>query len=156
MADEGLTYDSSAFPTRLHPYGFAGGTLGPHEITTSSGNRMLEFPAQVLSLGGLRFPAAGGFYLRFLPLWASRMALRQLQKKGRQGLVYLHPYDMDEETPVLKTGALFKVIRYYNLGKTEMYLRRLLGEFRFSSIGDILASQANGVSGSSSVKREHD
>ena len=65
-------------------------------------------------------------------------------------------YDMDEETPVLKTGALFKVIRYYNLGKTEMYLRRLLGEFRFSSIGDILASQANGVSGSSSVKREHD
>jgi polysaccharide deacetylase family protein (PEP-CTERM system associated) len=140
LAEEGLKYDSSVFPTRLHKYGYPGARSYPHMISLPSGKSIYEFPAQVLSLGPIRFPAAGGFYLRAFPLFASTWALKQSDRKLQSGMVYLHPFDLDAAVPVLKTGPIYRIIRYYNLEKTESYLRRLLNEFSFSSLRRILTS----------------
>jgi len=55
-------------------------------------------------------------------------------------MVYLHPYDLDADVPRIKVPLAFRVIRYYNLAKTETYLRRLLSTFTFSAIKDLLSS----------------
>jgi len=140
LAEEGLEYDSSVFPTRLHAFGYPGAPRYPYLINLSSGKSILEFPAQVLSFGPLKLPAAGGFYLRALPLFASRWALKQSDRNKRIGMIYLHPFDLDDEAPILKTGPVYRIIRYYNLHKTELYLRALLEQFKFTSIRSILAS----------------
>mgnify|MGYP001598640227 CR=1 FL=1 len=140
MAELGLRYDSSIFPTSFHKFGLPSSPPYPHRIVLDSGNWLTEFPAQVLSVGLLRIPAAGGFYLRALPLVFSKAALKQSERRRSHGMVYLHPYDLDADVPRIKVPLAFRVIRYYNLGKTETYLRSLLSSFRFSPIKDLLSS----------------
>ena len=139
MADEGLSYDSSMFPTSFHAYGLPGSPLKPSRICLSSGSSMIEFPAQVLTLGPIKIPAAGGFYLRGFPQWLYSWALKQSERRGGSGMVYLHPYDIDAEVPRLGVPFVFRVIRYYNLAGTFGRLESLLGSFRFSSIAQLLA-----------------
>lgn len=138
LSHEGMLYDSSVFPTNIHPYGLPSAPLQPYRIRLRSGRTIVEFPAQVLSLGPLRLPAAGGFYLRALPFAMTERALKQSEKKGHSGLVYLHPYDLDDAVPVLGAPLAFRIIRYYRLNKTEGYLRRLLQRFRFAPVSEIL------------------
>ncbi len=140
LAEEGIEYDSSIFPTRFHPHGIANIPLHPYQIKLPSGNTIYEFPAQVFSLGPFRLPAAGGFYFRALPGKISEWALNQSEKKGHSGMVYLHSFDLDANVPVLKTKITFRIIRYYHLSKTEGYLRRLLERFRFCSVREIVTS----------------
>jgi polysaccharide deacetylase family protein (PEP-CTERM system associated) len=141
MCEEQLVYDSSVYPTNLHPFGDRKAPLGPYRLFSGSGQSIFEVPAQVLTFGPIRVPVAGGFYFRALPLSFSKRALRQSEENGSSGMVYLHPYDFDDKVPRLKAGPSFRIIRYHNLGKTEGYLRRLLKEFRFAPIREILDSR---------------
>jgi len=140
LAEEGMLYDSSMFPTSMHAYGIPGSPKHPVTVRLDSGRSIAEFPAQVLSLGALRIPAAGGFYLRAFPEWMTRRALRQSDQRGKSGMVYLHPYDIDPNVPRLNVPFVFRVIRYYNLAGTFSRLRSLLQSFRFSSIQKILTT----------------
>ena len=144
LAEEGFEYDSSVFPTRLHPYGMPSSSPHPHLLSLPSGRSIYDFPAQVFRIGPIRVPTAGGFYLRALPLWISEWALRQSEKRGYSGMVYLHPYDLDPETPVLGTRVTFRFIRYYHLDKTELFLIRLLRGFEFCPVVEILNSIKKG------------
>jgi hypothetical protein len=53
---------------------------------------------------------------------------------------YLHPWEIDPEQPRLNGGALSRFRHYRNLAHTELRLRRLLTEFRFGTVSDVLAS----------------
>jgi polysaccharide deacetylase family protein (PEP-CTERM system associated) len=138
LAEEGLEYDSSVFPTFLHKYGFPGSLRFPYRIDLPSGRHIYEFPAQVFAVGPLKFPAAGGFYLRALPFLISRWALLQSQRRGRPGMVYLHPYDLDPLVPRIPAPFTFRIVRYYRLHKTESYLKDLMNRFRFCAVNDIV------------------
>jgi len=140
LAEQGVEYDSSMFPTSLHKYGMPRAPLHPFRLKVNSNRTIYEFPAQVLRVGPLNIPVAGGFYLRALPLWASKRALMQSAHKKQSGMVYLHPYDLDADVPRIKVPMAFRVIRYHNLRKTEIYLRRLLSSFTFSPIKGLLSS----------------
>jgi len=140
LAEERVLYDSSVFPTSLHSYGISSSPTYPHRLHFTSGQSILEFPAQVFSLAGLRVPSAGGFYFRALPFQLSLRALKQSERSAHSGMVYLHPYDLDAQVPRIKVPLAFRVIRYYNLAKTETRFRRLLSSFRFSPIKDLLRS----------------
>ncbi len=134
LAEEGYLYDSSIFPTRFHSFGINNYPAYPRKINLQNGGEIYEFPAQVLSLGNIKIPAAGGFFMRAFPYFISELSIKQSQKKENPGMVYLHPFDLDPEAPKLKTKLSFKIVRYYNLSKTEKYLRRLLSKFNFTSI----------------------
>lgn len=140
LAEEGIEYDSSVFPTRLHPHGIPSSPLQPYRLSLDSSLSIYEFPAQVFSFGPIRVPASGGFFLRALPLKVSEWALQQSERRGHSGMVYLHPYDLDAEVPVLKVTLSFRILRYYNLQKTEDYLRHLLRRFSFVPVQEIKPS----------------
>jgi polysaccharide deacetylase family protein (PEP-CTERM system associated) len=146
LAEEGVEYDSSIFPTRLHSYGIPEFPTFPQRLHLASGQSILEFPAQVLPVGWLRLPAAGGFYLRAFPYALSAYALRRSERHAHSGMVYVHPYDLDADIPRIKVPVSFRIIRYYHLGKTETYLRRLLSVFKFRPIRDLSGSITASVS----------
>jgi len=140
LKDEGLDYDSSVFPTGLHGYGFPGAPLGAYELELPSGRSILEFPAQVLCLGPVKLPAAGGFYFRALPLAITERALRQSERRGEAGMVYLHTYDLDASAPVVKSRLWLRFMRHYNVARAESRLRRLLERSRFCPVRDLATS----------------
>ena len=57
-------------------------------------------------------------------------------------MFYLHPWEIDPDQPRLAGASLTAIRHYHNLGKTEDRLRRLLKEFRFGPLADVLAQAA--------------
>jgi len=150
LLDEGLIYDSSLFPSV-----FAGHVpRQPYRGQAYSGRQIWEFPATTFNLGPFRIPAAGGLWLRLFPGGLSRAALMQGERAGQPRMVYLHPYDIDAECPVLWRGLGLKsfpflLARHYRLGRADEILQAILREFQFVSIRNHLCLDAanNGAQG---------
>lgn len=126
LMDRGILVDSSIFPI-LHPdYGVRGAPTHPYRLV-HDGRRLAEFPPMTLSLLGRRLPVGGGGYLRLFPLGLVRMALRQHERRGWPGCVYLHPWEVDPEQPRRRASSSLRTFRHYvNLHKTLPKLDRLL------------------------------
>jgi polysaccharide deacetylase family protein (PEP-CTERM system associated) len=78
----------------------------------------------------------GGVYFRFLPLWLFKFLLSS--KKGLT-VVYLHPHELDKNTPVFeKAPWLKKAIKYYGVKNSLSKLEGLLKSFKFDSAENIL------------------
>ncbi len=138
LLEEGYRYDSSIFPIRRPGYGYPGAPAEPYYLSRPAG-RLLEIPMATWSVLGLRVPAAGGGYLRQLPLGVIRHAFRQLERRGSPGMFYVHPWEIDPDQPRLPVGTLSRIRHYRNLERTLPALETLLGEFRFGSVRDWLA-----------------
>jgi hypothetical protein len=95
---------------------------------------------------GANLPMGGGGYFRILPYWWTRRGIELLNDQERQPAVfYLHPWEIDPDQPRLNGGALSRQRHYYNLDQTETRLRRLLKQFRFGPVSQVL-EQAPGYS----------
>lgn len=139
LCELGFRYDSSIFPIRHDLYGIPDAPVRPGVIQAPGGGRIVEFPMSVVRLAGIRMPVSGGGYFRLLPYWLTRMGLRRLNERERRPFVfYLHPWELDTGQPVVKAGLLSRFRHYTNLHETEPRLRRLLGQFRFGPISDVL------------------
>lgn len=139
LIEEGYVYDSSLFPVRRPDYGYPAAPFVPHRITRSGGS-LVELPMATLNCLGLRLPAAGGGYLRQLPLGLIRRAFRQLERIGRPGMFYVHPWEIDPDQPRLPVNWVTRRRHYRGLERTMDRLELLLREFRFSSVADWLAA----------------
>lgn len=132
LSEEGFAYDSSIYPVRHDLYGIPGARREPYAWRHASGF-LFEFPPATFQLGRLQVAAAGGGYLRILPLAYTRAALRQISRAGGHGVVYLHPWELDPEQPRL-AGSLKSRFRHYTgLSTMESRVQALLGEYRFCS-----------------------
>jgi hypothetical protein len=101
---------------------------------------MIEFPVASLQVGGRRIPAGGGGYLRLLPVSLFRRAIRQLNRAGQPAVLYMHPYELaPEEFAELPVQVPWRMRLQQGLGRRALgrRLTRLLGEFRFSPLGDL-------------------
>jgi polysaccharide deacetylase family protein (PEP-CTERM system associated) len=126
LMDEGLVLDSSIFPIRHPDYGVRGAPTHPYRLV-QDGRRLAEFPPLTLSLLGRRLPVGGGGYLRLFPLRLLKMGLRQQERRGWPGCVYLHPWEVDPEQPRRRASSSLRTFRHYvNLDKTLPKLDRLL------------------------------
>jgi polysaccharide deacetylase family protein (PEP-CTERM system associated) len=145
LAELGFIYSSSIYPFRGRRYGVPDAPVGSHTVRTSSGATLLEIPLSVVRLGPLRLPALGGGYLRHLPLAYSRLALWALEREGRPAVVYLHPYELDDDAhpdsfPLSLTDAEQVAVRRFMRGQirnrrhTEAKIRGLLAAAPFTSI----------------------
>jgi len=54
---------------------------------------------------------------------------------------YLHPWEIDPDQPRLRADALGRFRHYRNLHRTEGRLRRLLRDFRFAPLCEVLPAQ---------------
>lgn len=145
LLEEGYRYDSSIFPIRRPGYGYPGAPPVPYRVTRSSGE-LLEFPVLTTLMAGIRLPAGGGGYLRQLPFWYSRQALRRHAQAGATGVMYVHPWDLDPDQPRLDVPLLARLRHYRGLRRTRPRLERLFREFRFTSIAARYASELSGAS----------
>jgi polysaccharide deacetylase family protein (PEP-CTERM system associated) len=142
LLEEGFTVDSSLFPTRHDRYGIPDAPEQIHAIETPAGS-IAEFPMTVQRFGRLTVPVGGGGYFRLYPYSLTRRLLRRANVAGQRPFVfYVHPWEVDVDQPRIRTGSRLSRFRHYvNLATTEAKLDRLLGDFRFGRMCDVLAQQ---------------
>lgn len=139
LIDLGFEYDSSIFPIRHDRYGIPGADPRPSRLTAPSGRTLAEFPLSAASYLGVRVPVSGGGYFRLLPYLVTRSGLRQINGSGERPFAfYLHPWEIDPQQPRVRVGWLSRFRHYTNLDRCESRLRRLLEEFRFASMREVL------------------
>ena len=142
LIEQGFAYDSSIFPVRHDRYGMPGAERAPGFVHAPSGGRIAEFPMSTAAFGPVRVPVSGGGYFRLLPYWFTRAGLRSINEtEGLPFTFYLHPWEIDFEQPRVKTSLVSRFRHYTNLSKCEGRLRRLLGDFRFTTMRNVLRSR---------------
>lgn len=135
----GFGYDSSIFPIVHDRYGIPDAPRFPYRVQLPSGGHMAEFPLTTFTVLGQRLPVAGGGYFRLAPYALVKAALRHVNHaEGQPVIVYLHPWELDPDQPRLPVGPLTRFRHYVNLDTTHQKLRRLLVDFQFAPIGQIL------------------
>jgi polysaccharide deacetylase family protein (PEP-CTERM system associated) len=141
LYEAGFTYDSSIFPIKHDLYGIPDAPQVPTRITAPQGGTLVEFPMSTVSMFGVRLPVSGGGYFRLLPYPLLRAGLRKLNERLERPFVfYLHPWEIDPGQPRIDAGMLSRLRHYTNIEHCEQRLRRLLSEFRFTTVKDVLAS----------------
>ena len=139
LQEEGFAYDSSIFPIRHDLYGIPGYRRFHHVLNGHGDGSLIEFPLSTVRLGGITIPIAGGGYFRFFPYAFTRWGIRRLNANEEQpAVVYLHPWEIDPEQPRIQAGRLSRSRHYLNLHRTAARLRRLMQDFRFGTMVDVL------------------
>jgi polysaccharide deacetylase family protein (PEP-CTERM system associated) len=133
LIEEGYRYDSSLFPIRRSGYGYVAGGRDPYWIERPAG-LLLEVPPATVRFGGNNLPAGGGAYFRLFPYHLVRRALRDAEARGAAGTFYIHPWEVDPQQPRMQVPWTTRIRHYGGLRRTHERLRRLLREFRFTSI----------------------
>lgn len=143
LQELGFTYDSSIFPIHHDRYGIPSYKRFPHCVLGEGENALWEFPLSTLRFGKVNIPVAGGGYFRLLPYWFIRWGLRRINKMERYpAIVYLHPWEIDPMQPRMEGSLSSRFRHYVNIGKTEGVLRKLLTDFQFIPIRDLVPSGA--------------
>jgi polysaccharide deacetylase family protein (PEP-CTERM system associated) len=139
LAEEGFRYDASVFPIHHDRYGIPDAPRFPHRVPVGDGAEILEVPMTTVRIGGQNLPFCGGGYFRLLPYRLIRAGLRHVNtREGMPGVVYLHPWEFDPDQPRLPIPGLSRFRHYVNLGRTAGKLERLIGDFAFAPVVDVL------------------
>jgi polysaccharide deacetylase family protein (PEP-CTERM system associated) len=138
LVEEGYRYDSSIFPIRHDRYGIPVSERRPYRIDRPKGS-LIEVPASTAQLGPMNLPIAGGGYFRILPYRWCRWGISRVNRlEGLPAVFYLHPWEIDPDQPRLKAGRLSTFRHYQNLKDTESRLRRLLTDFAFGTMEEVV------------------
>jgi polysaccharide deacetylase family protein (PEP-CTERM system associated) len=154
LIDAGFEYDSSVFPIHHDRYGIPGASPAPGRIVAPSKRTLVEFPMSAAKFFGVQVPVSGGGYFRILPYWVTRAGLKQINEEGgRPFTFYLHPWEVDPGQPRVKNISAFSRFRHYtNLHKCEPRLRRVLSDFSFGTMREVLEGKGLLATGSSASK----
>lgn len=145
MADCGIEYDSSIFPVRHDTYGSPSAPRFVYGINAREDKTILEIPPSTLRLFGTNVPVAGGGYLRIFPYWFVSRSIKKINAEGQPAVVYFHPWELDADQERVNAGLRSRMRHYTNLRAFEGKLRRMLAEFRFSTISDVFIHAADGA-----------
>ena len=143
LVECGFTHDSSIYPINHDRYGIPGFGRHAQQIATPSGS-ILEIPIATACLSASRVvPVGGGGYLRLLPYRYTAAGIRRINNQERQpACIYVHPWELDPGQPRLATGLISRLRTYTGLRTMESKLRRLLADFRFSTLETVHPSLA--------------
>jgi len=136
LVEEGYRYDSSMYD-RFQRSEDARACNGVIQIDTAAG-MIWEVSPSTLNVWGFQVPVAGGGYFRLFPYAASKTLLQRLESQGGKLVMYFHPWEIDPEQPRMDGPWLSQFRHYLSLQKTEGRLSRLLTDFRFGPIRDII------------------
>ena len=138
LIEEGFAYDSSIFPVHHDRYGIPDAPRHAHIREGQSGS-ILEAPGSTVRCARVNIPVGGGGYFRLMPYAVTRWGISRLNEvERRPAIFYVHPWEVDPDQPRIQTGLLSRLRHYRNLHKTAPRLRRLLQEFEFSTMADVL------------------
>lgn len=137
LANNHLKYDASIFPILHHRYGIERAPRFPYRIN-NNGYSIIEYPCSTIKLLGRNIPFSGGGYLRLLPYKIIRKFIKEINRQDKPVMVYIHPWEFDPHQPRIKTGLLNRFRHYHNLETTEVKLRKLLDDFAFTTVREVL------------------
>ncbi len=138
LIEEGFRYDSSIFPIHHDRYGMPDAERFPHLIRRAAG-QIVEFPPSTVRLFGMNWPMSGGGYFRLLPYSLfSRGLARINQQEDRAAIFFIHPWEVDAGQPVVPGNRLNIWRHRINLHRTLPRLTRLLGDFRFAPVREVI------------------
>ena len=81
---------------------------------------------------------SGGAYFRIYPYQLTKQALKSVNRSGQPVTFYLHPWELDPEHPRIDLPRRIALTHYFNLGATERRFRKLLRDFEFAPMRDVL------------------
>jgi polysaccharide deacetylase family protein (PEP-CTERM system associated) len=137
IRDAGFKYDSSIFPIRHDRYGISDFPRQPFQVMDG----LWEIPLSTVRFWGINFPFGGGGYLRLYPYWLTRLCIRRINAENTPFVLYQHPWELDalKINEIARPKSVFAALRRsLGTGTPEGKLRKLLADFKFSSIRDYL------------------
>ena len=138
LLEEGYDYDASVFPVRHDRYGIPDAPRHAYASRRERGE-LREVPPSTIRLGGQNLAVAGGGYFRLLPYRWTHYGLSRLNRvEQRPAIFYLHPWEVDAEQPRLPVGPATRLRHYGNLTRTHGRLARLLDDFSFAPVVEVL------------------
>lgn len=142
LAEEGFAYSSSVAPVRHDHYGWPEAPRFAFRPLADS--MLVELPVTTARLGGRTLAAGGGGFFRLLPYGFSRWAIRQVnERNSRPAIFYFHPWEIDPGQPFVRNAPMRSRLRHYSrLGTMANKLRRLMTEFEWGRVDELLDEQA--------------
>jgi len=131
---KGIRYDSSFFPGRKS----AKTDTRPHCISRMDCG-LVEVPVTSVRIGGILLPCGGGGFFRLFPYTMTRFLFRLHRKRGRPVIFYLHPWEIDPEQPRVPLPFSRAFRHRLNISRTFSRLDRLLQDFSFQPIREVLS-----------------
>ena len=140
LARIGFRYDSSVFPAANYLYGINRAPTSPYRVTTPSGRTLIEVPPPILALGPIRIGVGGGLFLRALPLWLQRRAMRNYARRSAAFITYLHPRDFDPDSHHLRLplSTLEQLVHRFGIRSVPRKLEALMRGEEWTSIAELL------------------
>lgn len=145
LIEEGFAYDSSIFPVHHDRYGMPEAERFPHILSRPTG-KIIEFPPSTVRLGGMNWPVSGGGYFRLFPYSLFRRGWKIINRREAEtAIFFLHPWEIDPAQPVVP-GKRINIWRHrVNLKHTQEKLERLLADFSFAPVKQVLAHRNLGL-----------
>jgi polysaccharide deacetylase family protein (PEP-CTERM system associated) len=144
LVEEGYHYDSSVPPNQPLPPTLPlrhvnPGTVGLFQSLPTDAGTLWEMPPSTVQIAGFRLSLAGDGYFRLLPYRVFRSLLKRVETADQPLVMCLRSWELDPDQPRMSGPLLARFRHYVNLHKTEGRLARLLREFRFVPIRDVIA-----------------
>jgi len=110
------------------------------KLNTDNSKFIVEFPVSTVKVFGQNVPISGGGYFRLFPYAIIRRALGSINEREKKPFIfYIHPWEIDPNQPRIKNLRMRSKLRHYiNLNKTDSKFKRLLGDFEFSTVRQLL------------------
>ena len=136
LAQNGFLYDSSIAPLRF--IGIPKAPTIPYALHTPDGE-IKEFPPLIMRspLGNL--PIGGGWGLRIFPYRSIHKRILCHNREGHPGVIFCHPSDFDSHTPSIPLPWIKRFVCYGKIKTTEERMIRLLNDFEFTTIKEVLS-----------------
>lgn len=145
VAAAGFRYSSSIFPAARQHGGMRTDQLVPFDVACEHGV-LREAPVTVAEVLGKRICFFGGGYLRLFPYAVIERMSRRVLAEGRPVIFYVHPREVDPGHPRLEMPAIRRFKSYVNLATTRPKLERLIEDFEFRTLAEILFEPSEGAS----------
>ncbi len=138
----GYRYSSSIYPIQHDHYGMPDAPRFAHRVRPG----LVEVPVTTARIFNRNWPSSGGGYFRLLPYAVSRWLLARVNRVDRQATVfYFHPWEIDPEQPRIPgINAKTRFRHYVNLNRTEARIRRLLADFKWARMDEVLQGSGSG------------
>jgi polysaccharide deacetylase family protein (PEP-CTERM system associated) len=134
LVEEGFRVDSSLLA--VPPIGDPGNPRRPTVLPTRAGD-LLEVPPLVGTFFGFPAMLGGGWTSRYSREARITAAVEAALAKGESPVLYLHPWEVDQEHPEMELSPMARLVHFGARGRVVPRLTRLLSGHRGSSLAEV-------------------
>ena len=137
LRETGYKYSSSIYPIKHDLYGMP---EAPRFAFRPGDSDFLEFPVTTVKIGNKNLPCGGGGWFRLAPYTGMRWAMRRVNDVDCESAIfYFHPWEIDPDQPRQPgIDAKTRFRHYLNLGRMEARLDRLLKDFKWGRMDEVM------------------